>query len=66
MSYPKFLTYNVVGAVIWVGLFVLGGYFFGNIPTVRQNFTLVILAIIALSVLPIVIEALRSRRSRPA
>jgi membrane-associated protein len=66
MSYPKFLTYNVVGAVIWVGLFVLGGYYFGNIPTVRQNFTLVILAIIAISVLPIVIEAVRSRRSRPA
>lgn len=66
MSYPKFLTYNIVGAVIWVGLFVLGGYFFGNIPTVRQNFTLVILAIVAISVLPIVIEAVRSRRSRPA
>jgi membrane-associated protein len=66
MSYPKFLTYNVVGAVIWVVLFVLGGYFFGNIPTVRQNFSLVILAIIAISVLPIIIEAVRSRRSRPA
>lgn len=66
MSYPKFLTYNVVGAVLWVGLFVLGGYFFGNIPTVRQNFTLVILAIILISVLPIVIEAVRSWRSRPA
>jgi len=66
MSYPKFLTYNVVGAVLWVGLFVLGGYFFGNIPTVRQNFTLVILAIIAISVLPIMIEAVRSWRSRPA
>ena len=49
-----------------VGLFVLGGYFFGNIPVVRQNFTLVILAIIALSVLPILIEALKARRSRPA
>jgi membrane-associated protein len=66
MSYPKFLTYNVVGAVLWVGLFVLGGYFFGNIPTVRQNFTLVILAIILLSVLPILVEAFRSWRSRPA
>jgi membrane-associated protein len=66
MSYPRFLTYNVVGAVLWVGLFVLGGYFFGNIPTVRENFTLVILAIIALSVLPIVVEALRARWSRPA
>jgi membrane-associated protein len=66
MSYPKFLTYNVVGAVLWVALFVLGGYFFGNIPTVRENFTLVILAIIAISVLPIVVETLRARMSRPA
>jgi membrane-associated protein len=66
MSYPKFITYNVVGAVLWVGLFVLGGYFFGNIPVVRENFTLVILAIIALSVMPIALEALRGRRSRPA
>jgi membrane-associated protein len=66
MSYPKFIVYNVVGAVLWVGLFVLGGYFFGNIAAVRENFTLVILAIITLSVLPIVVEALRARRSRPA
>jgi membrane-associated protein len=66
MSYPKFILYNIVGAVLWVGLFVLGGYFFGNIPTVRENFTLVILAIIALSVLPIAVEAVRARRSRPA
>jgi membrane-associated protein len=66
MSYPKFITYNVVGAVLWVGLFVPAGYFFGNIPAVRENFTLVILAIIALSVLPIAVEAIRARRSRPA
>jgi membrane-associated protein len=66
MSYPKFITYNVVGAVLWVGLFVPAGYFFGNIPAVRKNFTLVILAIIAFSVLPIALEAIRSRRSRPA
>jgi membrane-associated protein len=66
MSYPKFITYNVVGAVLWVGIFVLGGYFFGNIPVVRENFTIVILAIIALSVMPIALEALRARRSRPA
>ena len=65
MSYPKFITYNVVGAVLWVGLFVLGGYFFGNIPIVRENFTIVILAIIAISVMPIAVEALRAR-SRPA
>ncbi|MDF3052183.1 MAG: hypothetical protein K0S19_288 [Geminicoccaceae bacterium] len=66
MSYGRFLTYNVVGAVLWVGIFVLGGYFFGNITVVRENFTLVILAIIAISVLPIAVEALRAWRSRPA
>jgi membrane-associated protein len=66
MSYPKFILYNVVGAVLWVMLFVLGGYFFGNIPTVRDNFSLVILAIIVISVFPIALEALRARRSRPA
>jgi membrane-associated protein len=66
MSYPKFIIYNVVGGVLWVGMFVLAGYFFGNIPMVRDNFTLVILAIIAISVLPIMVEALRARRSRPA
>ena len=65
MSYPKFITYNIVGAVLWVGLFVLGGYFFGNIPIVRENFTIVILAIIAISVMPIAVEALRTR-GRPA
>ena len=65
MSYPKFITYNVV-AVLWVGLFVPAGYFFGNMPTVKENFSLVILAIIALSVLPIAVEAIRARRSRPA
>ncbi|MGH7535161.1 MAG: VTT domain-containing protein, partial [Gemmatimonadales bacterium] len=66
MSYPRFITYNVVGAVLWVGLFVPAGYFFGNIPTVRDNFTLAILAIVLISVLPIVVEAVKARRSRPA
>ena len=66
MSYPKFLTYNVVGAVLWVGLFVPLGYFFGNMPTVKENFSLVILAIIAISLLPIAVEAVRANRSRPA
>lgn len=66
MSYPKFITYNVVGAVLWVGIFVPLGYFFGNMPAVKDNFSLVILAIIAISVLPIALEAIRARRSRPA
>jgi membrane-associated protein len=66
MSYARFITYNLVGAGLWVGLFVLGGYFFGTIPTVRENFTLVILAIVAISLAPIMVELVRSRRSRPA
>jgi membrane-associated protein len=66
MSYPKFITYNVVGAVLWVGIFVPLGYFFGNMPAVKDNFSLVILAIIAISLLPIALEAIRARRSRPA
>jgi len=65
MSYGKFLTYNVVGAVVWVIVLVLAGFFFGNIPVVRENFSLVIMAIIAISVLPVVVEAVRVRR-RPA
>ena len=66
MSYPRFIVYNITGAVLWVGLFVPLGYFFGNMPTVKENFSLVILAIIAISVLPIAVEAIRARRSRLA
>jgi membrane-associated protein len=63
MRYRRFLLFSVMGAVLWVGLFVSGGYLFGNIPAVRANFTLVVLGIIAVSVLPIVVEWLRSRRA---
>ncbi len=65
MSYARFVTYNVAGGVGWIAALVLGGHLFGNIPVVRQNFTLVIFAIIVLSVLPGVIEFLR-QRSRPS
>jgi len=65
MSYARFITYNVAGGAGWIAALVLGGYAFGNIPVVRQNFTLVIFAIIALSILPGVIEFLR-QRSRPS
>ena len=61
MSYPRFAVYNVTGAVAWVLAFVLGGYYFGNIPVVKSNFTLVILGIILVSVLPVVIELWRAR-----
>jgi membrane-associated protein len=63
MEYSRFLAYNVGGGLLWVGLFVFGGFLFGNLPAVRENFTLVILAIIGLSVLPIVIEWLKARRT---
>lgn len=61
MTYPHFIAYNVIGGVMWVGLFVFGGYFFGNLPVVKENFTLVILAIIFISVLPGVIEFFKER-----
>ena len=68
MTYAKFFAYNVVGGILWVGIFVLGGYFFGNIAIVQKNFSLVILAIIVVSVLPIVYEFIKHRmeRSRPS
>ncbi len=59
MSYRRFLAYNAIGGVLWVGLFVGAGYFFGNLPRVKENFSLVILAIILVSVLPIAIEILK-------
>ncbi|MGZ6237869.1 MAG: VTT domain-containing protein, partial [Syntrophales bacterium] len=62
MSYMRFITYNIVGSIAWVALFILGGYYFGNLPAVRRNFTLVIFAIIVVSVLPVVIEYFRGRR----
>ena len=65
MSYARFVAYNVAGGVGWIAALVLGGYAFGNIPVVKRNFTLVIFAIIAVSILPGVIEFLR-RRARPA
>ena len=66
MSYWRFATYNVVGALIWVTLFVGAGYFFANIPGVKSNFTLVVLAIVVVSVLPALFEAWRSRKAAPA
>lgn len=62
MSYWKFISYNVIGGIGWVALFVFGGYFFGNIPFVKQNFGLVIIAIIVVSTIPAVVEFLRHRR----
>ncbi len=63
MSYGKFLLYNVVGGILWIALFTYAGYFFGEIPIVKRNFTLVIFAIIIISVMPALLEFLRARRA---
>ena len=65
MTYPKFFSYNVIGGLLWVTLFIFSGYFFGNIPFVKRNFSLVILAIIIISIMPAVIEVIKEKRRRP-
>ena len=62
MSYSYFFSYNVIGGIAWVLLFTLAGFFFGNIPFVQKNFEFVIIAIILISIVPAVWEALKARR----
>ena len=62
MEYSRFVVFNVAGAFFWITLFLLGGFFFGNLPVVEENFGLVVIAIIAVSVLPPFIEYLNHRR----
>ena len=64
MSYGKFASYNVAGGALWVTLFLFAGYFFGGLPMIRSNFTLVIFAIIFLSILPPFIELIRDKRKQ--
>jgi membrane-associated protein len=64
MSYGRFVTYNVLGGLLWTGLFVFGGYYFGNQPLVKRNFTFVILAIIVISLLPLVVELVQHYRRK--
>jgi membrane-associated protein len=59
MTYSRFFLYNVLGSISWVAIFVLGGYYFGNLPAVKNNFTIVVFAIIIISMLPVVIEYFR-------
>ena len=63
MPYRTFVTYNVAGAVLWVGSCLFAGYFFGNLPVVRDNFGLVVVAIVLLSLIPAALEFLRHRRA---
>jgi membrane-associated protein len=64
MNYSKFISYNIIGGAIWVTGLSLLGFFFGNIPIVKENFEIVILGIIFVSILPIIIEFIRHRRKR--
>lgn len=66
MHYGQFISYNVIGGVAWVALFALAGYFFGNIPSVKENFTVVIMVIIAISVVPMIFDLLRRKLKKSA
>ena len=65
MSYWRFIAYNVVGGVAWVAICVFAGYYFGNLDIVKKNFSLVIIAILLISVLPMLVEYIRHRAGRP-
>lgn len=62
MPYGFFVRWNVIGGITWVAIFTALGYFFGNIPFVQANFELVIVAIVLISAVPVVVEALKARR----
>jgi membrane-associated protein len=64
MSYRRFLSYNVVGGVLWIGLLVYAGYLFGNIPWVKQNLSLIVIAIVVVSLIPAISTFVQERRRR--
>lgn len=64
MKRGKFMSYNVVGGILWVNIFLFAGYLFGNLPVIKRNFSVVILAVIVLSVLPMVYEFIQHRREK--
>ena len=61
MTYGRFINYNIIGGIAWIAIFIFGGYYFGNIPIIKKNFTIVIFIIIIISIMPGVIEYLRHR-----
>jgi len=63
MRYPSFALYNISGGIVWVGLCIGAGYLFGNVPFVKENFSLVALGIVGVSVLPMAVEYFRYRVS---
>ena len=66
MTYSKFAFFNITGGLIWVGVCVGGGYAFGNVPIVKENFSLVAIGIVVVSLIPVVVEMLRNWRSAPS
>jgi membrane-associated protein len=62
MPYGRFIAFSAAGSLVWISMFLFGGYFFGNIPAVKDNFMVVILAIILISVIPAVVEVIKHRR----
>jgi membrane-associated protein len=65
MPYGYFISYNIFGGIVWTALFTFGGFFFGNLPFVKDNFSVVVIAIVVISVLPAVVEVIKARR-KPA
>jgi len=65
MNYLRFFTYNVAGGVLWIAVFVFGGFFFGNIRVIKENFTITIFVIIIISIMPAVIEVWREKHRKP-
>ena len=63
MPYPRFLAYSLGGAVLWVSVFVYVGYFFGNLPFIKRNFSVAVIVILRISIMPGVVEYLRHRRA---
>ena len=64
MKYSNFLLYNIVGGIVWTALFVFGGYYFGNLPIVKNNFSIMIIIIIVLSFIPLVWEYWKHKKSK--
>ena len=66
MSYPRFFGFSVAGTILWVGGLVTLGYFFGNVPFIKQHLSLMVVAIILLSLIPMILGLLRGRFGRTA
>ena len=66
MHYGRFIRYNIIGALMWVGLLTYAGYFFGELPAVKNNFGLVVIGIIAVSVLPMAVEIAKAKWGKKA